>query len=89
MQTNREDVGKRYLELLVPVPDTADRARTVSEPFRAYYLSLAKARSQFADYLAQNRMHHFFVTGAEPTDPLELVESAEAEDAIEGAEQVR
>jgi hypothetical protein len=34
-------------------------------------------------------MHHFFVTGAEPPDPLELVESAEAEDAIEGAEQVR
>jgi len=71
MQTNREDVGKRYLELLLPVPNTPERAREVSEPFRAYYTSLARARQHFADYLSTNGEHHFFVSGAEAPDPEE------------------
>jgi hypothetical protein len=65
MQTNREDVGKRYLEILLPVPPNRERAEDVSEPFRTYYQTLAKARSTLSNYLNQEKQHHFFVSGAE------------------------
>lgn len=69
MQTNREDVGKRYLEILLPVPPTCERAKEISEPFRTYYQTLAKARSSLSDYLNQEKQHHFFVSGAEELLP--------------------
>jgi type I restriction enzyme M protein len=65
MQTNREDVGKRYLEILIPLPPSRKRSEEVSEPFRTYYKTLAKARSALSDYLNQEKRHHFFVSGAE------------------------
>lgn len=69
MQTNREDVGKRYLEILLPVPPSPERAKEISEPFRSYYLTLATARSALSDYLNQDQQHHFFVSGAEEMTP--------------------
>lgn len=65
MQTNREDVGKRYLEILLPVPPSRERATEISEPFRTYYQTLAGARSTLSEYLNQEKQHHFFVSGAE------------------------
>lgn len=69
MQTNREDVGKRYLEILLPVPPSPERAKEISEPFRSYYQTLATARSALSDYLNQEKQHHFFVSGAEEMTP--------------------
>lgn len=69
MQTNREDVGKRYLEILLPVPPSPERAKEISEPFRSYYGTLATARSALSDYLKQEKQHHFFVSGAEEMTP--------------------
>lgn len=65
MQTNREDVGNRYLEIMLPVPPDRDRALEVSEPFRTYYNALAGARSSLSSYLNNEKKHHFFVSGAE------------------------
>lgn len=65
MQTNREDVGKRYLEIKIPVPPSRSVAEEVSKPFRTYYRTLAEARQGLMAYLAQNGDHHFFVSGAE------------------------
>ncbi|MEO1404945.1 MAG: hypothetical protein AAFV54_00460 [Pseudomonadota bacterium] len=65
MQTNREDVGKRYLEILVPVPPNEERGMTVSEAFRNYYNTIAAARINLEIYLASDKRHHFFVSGAE------------------------
>lgn len=65
MQTNREDVGKRYLEILIPVPPSRERADDVSKAFRSYYTTLAQARSRLSDYLNLEKQHHFFVSGAE------------------------
>ena len=65
MQTNREDVGKRYLEILLAVPPTKERAEETSAPFRHYYHTLASARSTLSDYLNYEKQHHFFVSGAE------------------------
>lgn len=65
MQTNREDVGKRYLEISIPIPPNRERADEVSAPFKAYYETLAKARTDLQSYLAASNAHHFFVSGAE------------------------
>jgi type I restriction enzyme M protein len=72
MQTNREDVGKRYLEISIPVPKTAKIATSVSESFRAYYLALSEARTMLSTYLEKSDEHHFFVSGAEAPDPDEI-----------------
>lgn len=68
MQTNREDVGKRFLEIKIPVPPSKDRANEVSAAFRDYYTKLAEAREGLNAYLATNKDHHFFVSGAEGPD---------------------
>jgi len=70
MQTNREDVGKRYLEILLPVPPSPAHAKEISEPLRSYYQTLATARSALSDYLNQEKQHHFFVSGAEELAPV-------------------
>ena len=68
MQTNREDVGKRYLEISIPVAPTRARADEVSKPFKDYFETIAKARTELQSYLAANNSHHFFVSGAEEPD---------------------
>jgi type I restriction enzyme M protein len=80
MQTNREDVGKRYLEIEVPVPPSRERADEISASFRNYYETLAGARQALQSYLATNKGHHFFVSGAEP-----LEEEGEAEMTAESS----
>lgn len=69
MQTNREDVGKRWLEIEVPVPFSREVADKVSEPFRTYYQAIAGAREALAAYLRESDDHHFFVSGAETPEP--------------------
>lgn len=86
MQTNREDVGKRYLELKIPVPETKEIGASVSEPFRTYYTALAESRFAFAKYLLDSSQHHFFVSGAEAPDPDELA-LVEAEAEGEGGDE--
>lgn len=84
MQTNREDVGKRYLEISIPVPVNEEAGREASKTFRDYYTTLAAAREAFAEYLSTNKSHHFFVSGAEPPEPEELamaMTAGEEEDA--------
>ena len=68
MQTNREDVGKRYLEISIPIPKTAAVASEASESFRKYYKAISSARSELSTYLDAESEHHFFVSGAEPAD---------------------
>ena len=65
MQTNREDVGKRYLEIEIPIPPNAKRAKEVSQAFRQYYQTIAGARADLITFLNKNTEHHFFVSGAE------------------------
>ena len=67
MQTNREDVGDRYREILLPVPPDRREARSVSREFRAYFTGLSRLRTSFAEYLSAEGLHHFTLTGGEPT----------------------
>lgn len=82
MQTNREDVGKRWLEIEVPIPKQASVAREASEPFRTYYEAIADAREALGKYLHESGEHHFFVSGAEAPEP-EALAAAAAEDTRE------
>jgi hypothetical protein len=65
MQTNREDVGKRHLEIEIPVAPNRERAHEVSQPFRRYFTTLAGEREHLRTYLDSNNAHHFFIAGAE------------------------
>lgn len=79
MQTNREDVGKRYLEIEIPIPPSRKRADEVSEPFRRYFRAIATARQDLQSYLGASQAHHFFVSGAEDAE----AEAEEAEVEVE------
>ncbi len=85
MQTNREDVGKRYLEISIPIPKDKEEGIRVSEPFRAYYTAMTQARSGLSSYLLESGNHHFFVSGAEPPEAdIQAIVEAEGEDELHG-----
>jgi hypothetical protein len=81
MQMNREDVGKRWLEIEIPVPRSRKVADRVSQPFRTYYEAIAGAREALVEYLRESDDHHFFVSGAE-TPELETRAAGEADDML-------
>lgn len=81
MQTNREDVGERYLEIRVPIPKDAQHATRVSQPFRDYYQRLAKARDELRAYFAAEPNHHFFIGTAD--EKIGEIEDLEADDAFQ------
>lgn len=64
MQTNREDVGDRALEMLIPVPENTDSARQaaneVSSAFRDYYRGQERLLVEFRDRL-EAEPHEFHV----------------------------
>lgn len=49
MQTNREDVGNRYKEVLLPFPKSIEWAEAVSKPFASYFKGIADAKKQFIE----------------------------------------
>jgi type I restriction enzyme M protein len=49
MQTNREDVGDRWREILLPAPKNSEWAASVSRPFRDYFSTIASSRKKFLD----------------------------------------
>ena len=57
MQTNREDVGERYYDIRVPVPQDRTHADAVAAPFRTYYEGLARARKGMREHPEQYAEH--------------------------------
>lgn len=53
MQTNREDCGDRWKEIVLPKPKNAAWAKEMSKAFRDYFCTLAKAKETFTE-----RIHH-------------------------------
>lgn len=81
MQTNREDVGERYLDIRIPIARDAEHAIEVSQPFRDYYQKLASARDELRTYFSAEPDHHFFIgTADEGTDDVEELEEDSAFD---------
>jgi hypothetical protein len=74
MQTNREDVGNRYLEIEIPIPPNKEVADSVSKQFRDYYLTVSTARVNLSNYLHGSGEHHFFMGSAEIVEDGKLIE---------------
>lgn len=53
MQMNREDLGGRYRELLLPIPRKKAQREKWSKPIREYFGALASARSSYEDLGSQ------------------------------------
>jgi len=54
MQTNREDCGNRYREVILPNPPDAQWATRMSRAFRAFFTTLANAKSNFLRAVASD-----------------------------------
>jgi hypothetical protein len=49
MQTNREDVGDRFLEIEIPIPKSKEVALSISKPYKTFYDSLANLKKIFEE----------------------------------------
>lgn len=65
MQTNREDTGSRYRELVIPLASSRSESETVSKPFRDYYQGMATLREGFRRFLDADPDHHVFLGTAD------------------------
>ncbi|MBR7743745.1 hypothetical protein KC207_10635 [Phycicoccus sp. BSK3Z-2] len=61
MQTNREDVGERFLEIRIPWPHEEKIGTRVSADFREYYQGVEALRSRFVGSLERGGLHHVFL----------------------------
>lgn len=58
MQTNREDVGKRMMEILIPVPSNGGVATQMASPFQDYYEGIEAKRRAFINALSGSSFDH-------------------------------
>ncbi|TPG14031.1 hypothetical protein [Pedococcus bigeumensis] len=61
MQTNRDDVGDRYLEIKIPWPTTEAAGKKASQDFREYYTGVEALRTKFVVALQQHDRHFVFL----------------------------
>jgi type I restriction enzyme M protein len=66
MQTNREDCGKRYKEILLPSPCDEAWAADVSAPFRDYFTTLAQANDSLYRAIRESNLQ--FIDSVLPAD---------------------
>ncbi|MCA0294534.1 MAG: hypothetical protein LCH96_04295 [Actinobacteria bacterium] len=64
MQTNREDVGARYREIIIPTPPDESVATSWSAPFREFYRGMDRLRENLVSYLESDDKHHIFISTA-------------------------
>ena len=68
MQTNREDVGSRYREVILPKPISVVWADKVSSAFKAYFTGLAEAKQGFITATNSDQFNYIAsVSAFEPT----------------------
>lgn len=53
MQTNREDLGDRWREILIPVPPNKDESELLSRSTRNYYEGLSRLRKEYLKKLSE------------------------------------
>lgn len=58
MQTNREDCGSRYMEIVIPKPPRVSWAKDKSEAFRSYFEGIAKAMGSFRHKLSDDNFEY-------------------------------
>jgi hypothetical protein len=68
MQTNREDSGQRYREIQIPLAPSRKERDEMAKPFRVYYESTSKLRTEFLAYLSADEHHHVFLASVEAAE---------------------
>lgn len=58
MQTNREDCGNRYKEIVIPKPPCVSWAKDRSESFRSYFEGVARATRSFRRKVANDKFDY-------------------------------
>jgi len=58
MQTNREDCGERYREIILPQPRSRAWAFDVSRAFRDYFKAIARAKTEFLLAVSGGKYQH-------------------------------
>lgn len=61
MQTNREDVGQRYHEIILPYPKSRTAGMEISESFREYYKGIENLRVRFLREIDSANEYHVFL----------------------------
>lgn len=61
MQTNREDVGRRYLEIEIPWPKNNEISNRLAKSFITYYEGIDSLRTNFIRALEANQNHYVFL----------------------------
>jgi type I restriction enzyme M protein len=80
MQTNREDCGNRYREIVIPQPPTREWARKSSAAFRTYFETIATAKTKFIEAVNNEQFEHIAsVVSMQPV--VEEVNGAAGEEA--------
>jgi type I restriction enzyme M protein len=69
MQTNREDCGNRYREIVIPKPPNKPWAKKVSRSFREYFTAIASARESLKASIDSGSF--IYVASANPFSPIE------------------
>jgi len=70
MQTNREDCGSRFREIILPKPKTKAWADKTAEQFRKYFTTLSEAKSTFIESVQNDKFEHVAnVATVLPSDP--------------------
>jgi len=79
MQTNREDCGSRYKEIILPKPKNAKWAKEVSKGFREYFQTLANAKTQFIDKIKSDKFEYVanVISGQYQDEEIEIIENDE------------
>jgi type I restriction enzyme M protein len=72
MQTNREDCGQRYREILLPRPRNKAWATSTSAAFRDYFRTIANARTRFITRVKSSNFEH--VANVLSSTPVEVAE---------------
>ena len=63
MQTNREDCGFRYREIMLPDPPNLEWARKRSGAFRRYFTALSESRRRFVQDLKEDGFDYIASAG--------------------------
>jgi type I restriction enzyme M protein len=71
MQTNREDCGQRYREVVLPEPKDKASGKATSAAFRDYFKTIANARETFIEKVRSSKFDH--VANVLATTPTEEV----------------
>jgi type I restriction enzyme M protein len=78
MQTNREDCGQRYREIILPKPKSKAWAKSTSASFRDYFQTIATARASFIEQVRASKFEH--VANVLSSTPLEVAEEENVAD---------